>query len=42
VGGTVAFGGKWIDRGVEHASLLLDRLDVQAGQVIADLGCGWG
>lgn len=25
-----------------HAELLLDRLDLRAGQRIADLGCGWG
>ena len=27
---------------VEHAGLLLDRLDLRAGQLITDLGCGWG
>jgi cyclopropane fatty-acyl-phospholipid synthase-like methyltransferase len=27
---------------VEHAELLMDRLDLQAGAHIADLGCGWG
>jgi cyclopropane fatty-acyl-phospholipid synthase-like methyltransferase len=27
---------------VEHAGLLLDRLDLRPGQRIADLGCGWG
>jgi cyclopropane fatty-acyl-phospholipid synthase-like methyltransferase len=27
---------------VAHAELLLDRLDLRAGQRIADLGCGWG
>jgi cyclopropane fatty-acyl-phospholipid synthase-like methyltransferase len=26
----------------EHAGLLLDRLDPRPGQLIADLGCGWG
>jgi cyclopropane fatty-acyl-phospholipid synthase-like methyltransferase len=27
---------------VAHAELLLDRLDLRAGQRVADLGCGWG
>jgi cyclopropane fatty-acyl-phospholipid synthase-like methyltransferase len=27
---------------VEHAELLLDRLDVRPGAHVADLGCGWG
>jgi len=27
---------------VEHAELLMDRLDVRPGARIADLGCGWG
>lgn len=27
---------------VQHAELLLDRLDLRPGQRIADLGCGWG
>lgn len=27
---------------VEHAELLLDRLDAPAGAHVADLGCGWG
>jgi ubiquinone/menaquinone biosynthesis C-methylase UbiE len=27
---------------VEHAELLLDRLDVRPGARVADLGCGWG
>jgi len=27
---------------VEHAELLLDRLDVPAGAHVTDLGCGWG
>jgi SAM-dependent methyltransferase len=27
---------------VEHAGLLLDRLDLRPGLRIADLGCGWG
>ena len=26
----------------EHARLLIDRLDLRAGQQITDLGCGWG
>ena len=27
---------------VEHADLLIDRLDVRPGAHVADLGCGWG
>jgi len=27
---------------LEHAELLMDRLDVRAGAHVADLGCGWG
>ena len=27
---------------VEHAELLMDRLDVPPGAHVADLGCGWG
>lgn len=27
---------------VDHADLLLDRLDLRSGLAIADLGCGWG
>ena len=27
---------------VEHAELLMDRLDVRPGAHVADLGCGWG
>ncbi|MGD0703174.1 MAG: methyltransferase domain-containing protein [Trebonia sp.] len=27
---------------VEHAELLMDRLDAPAGAHVADLGCGWG
>ena len=27
---------------VEHAELLMDRLDVRPGARVADLGCGWG
>ena len=27
---------------LEHAGLLLDRLDLRPGQRITDLGCGWG
>ncbi|HEX4832812.1 MAG TPA: methyltransferase domain-containing protein [Trebonia sp.] len=27
---------------VEHAGLLLDRLDLRPGARVADLGCGWG
>jgi ubiquinone/menaquinone biosynthesis C-methylase UbiE len=27
---------------VEHAELLLDRLDVRPGACVVDLGCGWG
>jgi ubiquinone/menaquinone biosynthesis C-methylase UbiE len=27
---------------VEHADLLMDRLDVRPGAHVADLGCGWG
>jgi cyclopropane fatty-acyl-phospholipid synthase-like methyltransferase len=27
---------------LEHAELLMDRLDVRPGAGIADLGCGWG
>ena len=26
----------------EHASLLMDRLDLRPGLRIIDLGCGWG
>jgi len=26
----------------EHADLLLDRMNLQPSQAIADLGCGWG
>ena len=27
---------------VQHAELLMDRLDVRPGAHVADLGCGWG
>ena len=26
----------------QHAELLLERLDIQPGEVLLDLGCGWG